>query len=400
MIVAILAAALALQPAQPTPAADDWRAQEAKVLKNPVQLTSRDAFIKAGEAYFNHDATSIIFQAIPVPASGETEEPFYQMYVAKLKREGNTIVGIETPTRLSPKGSANTCGWFHPKFEGVVLFGSTLTKPAMNDVPGYQRTTGRYVWQFHSETQIVMAQVLTGDKNAEGFEISGNTMPQIVFQKPGYTAEASWSADGRYILYANFDRARSEKLGRNHLDILVFDAQKKEHIPLVTADGYNGGPFFSPDGKSICFRSDRKGDSLLQLFVAELKFAEDGSIVGVEREHQLTANEHVNWAPYWHPSGTFLVYASSEVSHRNYEVFAVPVDLAKLRAGQKPSEIPHQRLTFGPGADVLPAFTDDGAFMMWTAQRGPLAPGEDRPSSQLWIAGFDASGVSLPSVGK
>jgi hypothetical protein len=24
--------------------------------------------------------------------------------------------------------------------------------------------------------------------------------------------------------------------------------------------------------------------------------------------------------------------------------------------------------------------------MMWTAQRGPLAEGEQRPSSQLWVA--------------
>ena len=28
----------------------------------------------------------------------------------------------------------------------------------------------------------------------------------------------------------------------------------------------------------------------------------------------------------------------------------------------------------------------DGRTMMWTSQRGPLAEGEERPSSQLWVA--------------
>ena len=30
---------------------------------------------------------------------------------------------------------------------------------------------------------------------------------------------------------------------------------------------YNGGPFFSPDGKRIVFRSDRKKKDYLQIYV-------------------------------------------------------------------------------------------------------------------------------------
>ncbi|MCH7570702.1 MAG: PD40 domain-containing protein [Deltaproteobacteria bacterium] len=59
-------------------------------------------------------------------------------------------------------------------------------------------------------------------------------------------------------------------------------AHLDSHINRIgEADGYDGGPFFSPDQKRICYRSDRKGDHLLQLFVSDLAFNENGTIVGV-----------------------------------------------------------------------------------------------------------------------
>src|SRR5437870_3455502 len=57
----------------------DWRALEAPLLSHHVQLTTRDRFVKAGEAYFSPDAKWIIFQAIPVPEAGKEAEPFYSM---------------------------------------------------------------------------------------------------------------------------------------------------------------------------------------------------------------------------------------------------------------------------------------------------------------------------------
>jgi hypothetical protein len=166
-------------------------------------------------------------------------------------------------------------------------------------------------------------------------------------------------------------------------DIWAFDTTTNSQIPLIEAKGYDGGPFFSPDGKWICYRSDRRGDDKLQIFVAKLKFEND-AMVGVEREFQLTDDENVNWAPYWHPSGRFLVFGSSAVGHSNYEVFSIRVDEAALERGEKPAAA--ERVTFTPGADVLPAFSADGAWMMWTSQRGPLMTGEQKPSSQLWIS--------------
>jgi len=62
--------------------------------------------------------------------------------------------------------------------------------------------------------------------------------------------------------------------------------------------GYDGGPFFVPDGKRIVYRSDRKGNDLLQIFVADLKFDAKGDITGITNERQLTDDANVNWGPY------------------------------------------------------------------------------------------------------
>jgi dipeptidyl aminopeptidase/acylaminoacyl peptidase len=367
--------------ATPAPPESEWAADEGRYLTHVVQLTTPDRYIKAGEAYFSPDVSHIIFQAIPKPMDGSAPESFYQMFVAKVKRDASGhITGIEDEIRLSPPGSANSCGWFHPTQPNRVLMASTLVPPAMKDVPGYQRSTGRYVWQFHSEMKIVECTFtdakMEGEKKVPG-HVDGELKP--IISRDGYSAECSWSKDGRYILFAAYDRARSEKLGRNHLDILIHDTKTQKTIPLVQADGYNGGPFFSPDGKSICYRSDRKGNDLLQVYTAALVFDPDGVPSGIKDETNLTNNEHVNWGPFWHPSGGFLVYASSQMGHTNYEVFQIE---------PKSERASPLRITYADGADVLPAFSADGATMIWTSQRGALAPGEQKPSSQLWAADF------------
>jgi hypothetical protein len=389
-VLALAAPALAQEPAPAKAEPLDWKTLEAPFLTHHVQLTSRDKFVKAGEAYFSPDGGWIIFQAVAVPEEGKEADPFYAMYVAKLKRDRFTeeITGIEKPIRVSPADSANTCGWFAPKPVTAgqpfsVIFGSTLTKPADEQKSGFQVGTRTYKWMFPAEMEVVGVTVSPAD-DSDGKPAwhVGDAKP--IFTRPNYDAECSYSADGRFILYTHLNDTKPGE--KNDADIWIYDTKTKEQHCIVKAPGYDGGPFFSPDGKSICYRSDRKGDDLLQLFIADLKFDKDGVPVGITKEYQLTDNQSVNWAPFWHPSGKFLVYGTSEISHANYEVFAIKVDMAALRSGTKPTDMPRRRITSADGADVLPAFSPDGKFMMWTSQRGPKAEGEEKSSSQLWLA--------------
>ncbi len=372
--------------AQPGGMALDWRTLEAPMLTEHVQLTTRDQFVKAGEAYFSPDGQWIIFQAVPTPTNGGSADEHYSMYVAKLAHDDRgTITGIEQSILISPIGSANTCGWFHPSEHSTVMFGSTIVRPGPMEAPGYQRQGGKYKWAFPSEMQVTRVRI----PEMDGQVVQGDrAVPEPIFERPGYDAEGSWSPDGRFILYANVDEDKSALIGRPEADIWIYDTQTREHHLIVSAPGYDGGPFFSPDGKSILYRSDRRGDDLLQVFVAELAFDADGVPSAIKTERALTANEHVNWAPFWHPSGTFVIYGTSEMGHYNYEVFAVESD-----PGKTTSELRKTQITHSTGADVLPVFSPDGQHMMWTGQRGPLGEGDTRPTSQLWVARFDAAGL-------
>ncbi|MEM7229878.1 MAG: hypothetical protein AAF432_13795 [Planctomycetota bacterium] len=361
------------QPATPAKAAgEDWRDAERTYLEYHVQLTSFDRFLKAGEAYFSPDDSKVIFQAIEVPADGEDPEEFYQMFVADFTHDWTgAINGITNIKQLSPPGSSNTCGWFHPTNKDVVIFGTTIVPPSAPNRSGYQRSGSRnYVWQFPQEMTIVECKLSEADGTAA-------SLTPIVSDPDSYLAECALSPDGRHLVYCSRNVTEGDQGG----DLRIRDLQTGRDVVVAGNDGYDGGPFFSPDGRRICYRSDRVGNDLLQIFVSELAFDEDGSCVGLSREFQLTDNAHVNWAPFWHPNSRFLVYATSEVSHRNYEVFIVDADQGAVdRPARYGTRV--RRVTHAPGFDGLPVFNTDGSLMMWTGQR------DENRTSQLWLARF------------
>ncbi|MDP1660850.1 MAG: hypothetical protein Q8L55_02950 [Phycisphaerales bacterium] len=432
LLSALLAASMTLvqpAPAKQAPAAPlDWKGLEGPFLSGHVQLTQPEKFFKAGEAYFDHQSPPrwVVFQGVERPERGKEASANYAMYVAKLNYDASgNPTGIDAATRISPAGSASTCAWFDPNDPSWVYFGCTVTAPgAEGDAPGYSRDRSRYTWQFPAEMEICRASVPQieadllrsgrykdyprvkrrwfGDARADlvrriGLPVSskgtpeeiadrlegggGETVPlEKLFSRPGYDAEGSFSPDGYSYLYTHVDPETKDP------DLYIYNVALRKHVPIVKAAGYDGGPFFSPDGKWICYRSDRKGDNNLQLFVAELKFGNDGVLahqpLGMTREVQLTADDQVvSWCPYWHPSMKYMVYATSAVSHSNYEVFAIEFDPTKSR-----EQLKRTRITSADGFDGLPVFSDDGNLMMWTSQRGPKLDGEQKPSSQLWIA--------------
>jgi TolB protein len=360
----VLVMQAAAQPAPPAPAAPPavhWSTAEAPVLTGHRQLTFPDRFVKAGESYFSPDDRRIVFQAIERPADGSAPPDFYAMFVADVVRDGaGTITGLANVRRISPVGSANTCGWFHPTDPEIVLFGSTVVPPSDKETPGYQRGTGRYRWQFPPEMRVVQADLRTADGSAA-------SLKPVVGDGAGYAAEGSLSADGRTLLYTQVDP-------KTQGDLWVMDMPTGERRRIVDAPGYDGGPFFVPGERSIVYRSDRKGDNLLQVFMADLVRDASGRVTGIENERPITQNQHVNWCPYFHPDGRHVAYASSEAGHTNYEVY--------MRDAQDPAH--SIRITDASGADVLPVFSRDGRTMMWTAQRG-----EGERSSQVWVAAFD-----------
>ncbi|HEX8340721.1 MAG TPA: hypothetical protein VF624_07425 [Tepidisphaeraceae bacterium] len=339
--------------------------KESDVFENITQLTS--GYTAAGEAYFSPDMRWIVYQATPAGEGG------YQMYVARLLRFEGVVTGIGQPIRVSPQGSINTCGYFSP--DGVsLIFASTAGKPVEEKQPGgYQRDSGRYRWAFHKGMDVFRADAWQGAIAAAEFSAGIDLAQHRITDNDAYDAECAYSPNGRHIVFTSTrdaDPAKPVKESRD-ADLYVMRADGSNVVRLTTADGYDGGAFFSPDGRSLVYRSDRKNDNLLQLFVADVARDAAGNVTGLVNEKQITSDPAVHFGPFWHPDGQHLVYAASTENHSNYEVFQIRRDGTKKL-----------RLTFTAGADLLPAFSPDGRYMMWTSKRSA-----DR-TSQIWIAKY------------
>lgn len=310
------------------------RQQEEGLLQNIHQITFTEmGFERAGEAYFSPDGRQIIFQGVPL---GQTQ---YQIYIMNLE-EG-------LPKMISTGRGACTCAYFHP--DGTkVIFASSHDDPNLKDhsqnasKSGYKRSGGQYTWDFTPFMNIYQA-------NLDGSELIALTHGE------NYQAECAYSSDGQRIVFASNAR------GSMHVYTMNADGSNVQQV-TYGLNCYDGGPFFSPNGQQIIFRSDRTQPHYLQIFVIN----SDGT-----EERQLTANQAVNWCPYWHPNGKVVAFATSLHGHHQYEVYLMHLDSGL-----------QQRVTYHSGFDGLPVFSLDGKKMMWTSKRS-----RDQ-SCQIFIADF------------
>jgi Tol biopolymer transport system component len=337
MLAALLASlAVAAEPA-------DWQKAESPYLKNITQVTKD--YVRAGEGYFSPDGKTIIFQA----EEKDTGNPFYQIFTTDLET-GRT-------RRVSTGVGKCTCSFFRPDGKKIIFASSHLDPDAKKHYEEeYQRRKDdaaagrhrRYQWDFDPYMTIFEA------------DPDGTGLKALTHAK-GYNAEGSYSPDGKQIVFtSNRDAADS-------LELYIMDADGSNVRKLTDAPHcYNGGPFFSPDGKRVIFRSDRKEKDRLQLYVINA----DGT-----GEKALTDDANwVCWAPYWYKDGRHIVYCGADHStgmRPNYDLYWLDIETGKK-----------VRLTYAPGADVLPVFSPDYARLMWTSTR------EGDQPSQLYIADF------------
>jgi Tol biopolymer transport system component len=338
VLLSLLLVSVAVAAQTPAP----WAEEEAKCLRNIKQLTHH--FVRAGEAYFSPDMQHIIFQA-----EEKGENPFYQMYIMNLAT-GKTW-------RVSPGAGRTTCGYFHPSGQKII-FASGHTNPdlakeyaeerAKREEEAKTRQRRRYQWDFDPNIKIYEA------------DLDGGNL-KLLTDAPGYNAEGAYSPDGKQIVFT------SNRDG--NLELYIMNSDGSEVRKLTNAPGcYNGGPFFSPDGQRVIFRADRKKKDWLQIHVINV----DGT-----GDTQLTDTQGVNWGPYWHPDGQHIIYSAADHSNPsarpNYDLYLM--HLASRRTW---------RITYAPGADVLPVFSPDGKKLMWTSTRDGRMSG-----AQVFIADFE-----------
>ena len=351
---ALLVLSLSIQPLSAEEKSDSDQIDstiESKFLRNTRQLTFEGR--RAGEGYFSADGKRMVFQSERDP-----ENPFYQIYLMDLETGD-----IE---RVSPGHGKTTCAWIHPDGDRI-LFASSHDDPGARDKQKEEielRESGkqrRYAWDY--------------DPSFDLYERGPGGDYLRLTDAKGYDAEGSYSPDGTQIAFASNRQAFSRTLTPREQQLFDIDPAFMNDIYLMNADGtnvrqltdvpgYDGGPFFSPDGSRICWRRFSEDGATAEIYSMKT----DGSDV-----RRLTEIGAMSWAPYFHPSGDYLIFTTNKHGFANFELYLVRAD------GQGDPA----RVTSTEGFDGLPVFLPGGDQLSWTSNRTP------QKQSQIFLADWD-----------
>lgn len=302
---------------------------------------------RAGEGYWSPDGTRLVFQSEREPGN-----PFYQIYVLDLA-SGDT-------KRISTGVGKTTCAFFRPGTDEIE-FASTHADPKSKQYQDDElafRASGkerRYSWDYDPEMDIYSYNEKTG------------TMKRLTTAK-GYDAEGSYSPDGKWIVFSSmrsgYDHPLTDKEKKsleenpsNFADIYIMKADGTDQKRLTDVFGYDGGPFFTQDGKKIVWRRFDEQGLIADVWTMNI----DGS-----DPKQITTFSSMSWAPYIHPSGEYFLFASNKLGFENFELFMVDA------AGTKEPV----RVTYSAGFDGLPVPSPDGKTLAWTSSRAGGSAGQ------------------------
>ena len=300
-------------------------AAEKPRLANLRQLTHGG---QNAEAYWSPDGKRLIFQS--------TREPYRCDQIFIMDADGSNV-------RLVSTGRGRTtCGYFLADGKHIVYASTHAADAACPPPP--DRSQG-YVWAVYPSYDIYLA-------TDEGKIVKALTA------EPGYDAEATvnWRTDT--IVYTS--------IASGDLDLWTMKPDGSAKRRLTTAEGYDGGAFFSRDGSKLVWRAHRpSGDKLeryrtllarhlttpmeMELFVSNA----DGSAA-----RQITDFGCASFAPVFTPDGERILFASNRhaCGSRNFELYLINLDGTGLE----------QVTDFG-GFVSFPEFSPDGKKLVFTS---------------------------------
>jgi Tol biopolymer transport system component len=350
---ALLASALALAacagsraPAAPPPAASPAKAPPPgeRHLRNLRQLTFGG---ENAEAYFSFDGKELVFQS--TRDGGECD----QEYV--MRTDGSGL------RRVSTGEGVVTCGYFFPEGDRI-LYASTHESMGPACPPKPDRSQG-YVWPLH-DYQLYTARP------------DGSELRPLAPAPGAYNAEATVSRDGWIVFTSTRD---------GDLDLYKMRLDGSGLTRLTDAPGYDGGAFFSADGRRIVWRASRPAPgaelddyrallarklvrpSRLEIWVMNA----DGS-----EPRQVTTLGAASFAPFFHPDGRRIVFATNVHDPRgpNFDLWLVNDDGSGL-----------EQVTAYDGFDGFPMFSPDGRALVFASNRNGKRPGETNVFLADWV---------------
>ena len=311
--------------------------EEMKYLKNIKQITFGG---NNAEAYWSFDDSMLVFQSDFAGWGNECDQIFYTNWATDdLKNNA--------PKRLSTGLGRTTCSYFLPDNRTIVYASTHLGDKNCPAVPE-RRTDGKYVWPIYDSFDIFTA------------DLEGNILAQLT-NEPGYDAEATVSPKGDKIVFTS--------LRTGDLELYTMNIDGTDVKQITTDLGYDGGAFFSPDGSKLIWRASRPtteadikeykdllAEGLVMPTSMELYVANaDGTDV-----RKLTDLGKANWAPFFHPSGEKIIFASNHLTERGFpfNLFMINLDGTGLT-----------KITNDGTFDAFPVFSNDGKHLVFASNR-------------------------------
>jgi len=317
-----------------------------KHLKNIRQLTFEG---ENAEAYLSPDNTHLVFQS-----RGKESGACDQIYTMTL--DGKNV------KRISTGYGRTTCAYYFPSGDKI-LFSSTHESYGGNCPPEPDHSKG-YVWPLYKGYDIHIA------------DTTGKLIGRLTQDSLFYDAETTISPKG--------DRMVITSTRSGDIDLYTCKLDGTDPKRVTKEVGYDGGAFFSQDGKKIVFRASRPtGDQLKEykdLLKEGLIHPKSLEIMVMESDgsdkKQVTANGKANFAPFFFPNGKRIIFASNmdDPKGREFDLYAVDEDGKNL-----------ERITYSEGFDGFPMFFNDGKHLVFCSNRNATHPGNTNIFIADWV---------------
>ena len=317
-----------------------------KHLRNIRQLTFGG---ENAEAYFSADGKQIIFQS--------TREPYKCDQIFTMNTDGTNLKLVSTGR------GRTTCSYFTPDGSRIIYASTHLGSP---DCPPNPDRSAGYVWPLYKTFDIFSAK-------PDGSDLTRLTNTE------GYDAEGTVSPDGKKIIFTS--------TRDNDIELYEMNIDGSNQRRLTNEIGYDGGAFYSQDGQWIVWRASRPktNEDIRQfrdLLGRELVMPSKLEIMVMKSDgsekRQLTSNGAANFAPYFHPNGKQIIFASNVNATNpgipNFDLFLINLDGTGL-----------EQVTFDESFDAFPMFTNDGKHIVWASNRNAATEGNTNVFIADWV---------------
>lgn len=292
------------------------------------------------------------------------------------------VTGIDGQMRQVSDGrGVTTCSFFMPDDDAVLYASTQSVHVGCPDTKiAERRANGEpYTWMLWPEYEIYVQDLTSGEERllAGGY---------------GYDAEATVSPTGDRIVFTS---TRS-----GDLELWTCDLEGNDVFQVTDTLGYDGGAFFSHGGDKLVFRTTEwtPGNEAAEQEAYRRNYQQwrvqpnkmeiyTIDVDGTNRT-QVTALGGANFAPYFSPDDSRIIFASNhhnDVDPRtgrlglNFDLFMCDADGGNL-----------ERITTfdaGPGRqfDSFPMFSRSGRYLAFSSNRGAKKRGDTNVFVAEWI---------------